>query len=86
MAKWIQNQVNYPSEAIEMGAQGVVYVKFIVNKDRAVVNPEVRRGVSESLNKEALRVVKMMPKWIPSEQNRKKVHVSFTLPISFKLG
>ena len=86
MAKWIQNQVNYPSEAIEMGAQGVVYVKFIVNKDRAVVNPEVRRGVSESLNKEALRVVKMMPKWIPSEQNGKKVHVSFTLPISFKLG
>jgi protein TonB len=86
MAKWIQNQVNYPSEAIEMGAQGVVYVKFIVNKDRAVVNPEVRRGVSESLDKEALRVVKMMPKWIPSEQNGKKVHVSFTLPISFKLG
>ena len=72
MAKWIQNQVNYPSEAIEMGAQGVVYVKFIVNKDRAVVNPEVRRGVSESLDNEALRVVKMMPKWIPGEQDEKK--------------
>jgi protein TonB len=86
MAKWIQNQVNYPSEAMEMGEQGVVYVKFVVDKDGAVVNAQVRKSVSESLDNEALRVVKMMPKWIPGEQDGKKVRVSFTLPISFKLA
>lgn len=86
MAKWIQQNVSYPNEAMEMGEQGMVYVKFIVDKDGSVVNAEVRKGVSESLDNEALRVVKMMPKWIPGEQDGKKVRVSFTLPISFKLG
>jgi TonB family protein len=86
MTKWIQKKVQYPIEAAEMGEQGIVYVKFIVNTDGSVVNAEVRKGVSESLDNEALRVVKMMPKWIPGEQDGKKVRVSFTLPISFKLG
>jgi protein TonB len=86
MAKWIQNRVNYPSEALEMGEQGVVYVKFTVNKDGSIGDAKIRKSVSESLDKEALRVVKMMPKWIPGEQDGKKVRVSFTLPISFKLG
>ncbi len=71
---------------MEMGEQGIVYVKFVIDKDGSVVNEEVRKGVSESLDNEALRVVKMMPKWIPGEQDGKKVRVSFTLPISFKLG
>lgn len=86
MAKWIQQNVSYPNEAMEMGEQGIVYVKFVIDKDGSVVNEEVRKGVSESLDNEALRVVKMMPNWIPGEQDGKKVRVSFTLPISFKLG
>lgn len=86
MAKWIQHQVNYPIEAIEMGEQGVVYVKFTVNTDGSIVDAKIRKSVSESLDNEALRVVKKMPKWIPGEQDGKKVRVSFTLPISFKLA
>ncbi len=86
MAKWIQKKVKYPTEAAEMGEQGIVYVEFVVNTDGSIANVEVRKGVSESLDNEALRVVKMMPKWIPGVQDGKKVRVSFTLPISFKLG
>lgn len=86
MAKWIQQNVSYPLEAMEMGEQGIVYVKFVIDKDGSVINAEVRKGVSESLDNEALRVVKKMPKWIPGELDGKKVRVSFTLPISFKLG
>jgi protein TonB len=86
MAKWIQQNVYYPDEAADMGEQGIVYVKFIVDKDGSVVNAEVRKGVSKALDNEALRIVRMMPKWIPGEQDGKKVRVSFTLPISFKLG
>ena len=86
MSKWIQEQVKYPELASEMGEQGIVYVKFVVNRDGSIEQVSIRKSVSESLDKEAMRVVKAMPKWSPGEQAGKPVRVSFTLPISFKLG
>lgn len=86
MAEWIQKHVEYPEMSIEMGEQGTVYVRFVVNTDGSIVQVEVVRGVSDALDKEAVRVVKQMPKWQPGEQAGKKVRVRFTLPVSFKLS
>jgi protein TonB len=85
MAKWIQSKVEYPPMAIEMNEQGTVYVKFVVNKDGSIEQVSVRKGVSDALDKEAMRVVKAMPKWTPGESSGRPVRVNFTIPINFNL-
>lgn len=86
MAQFIQDNVNYPEAARENGEQGIVYIKFVVEKDGAISNVTVRKGVYESLNAEAMRVIKKMPNWIAGKQNSKPVRVNFTLPIHFRLA
>lgn len=86
MMSWIQEHIEYPQLAIEMGEQGIVYVQFVVNKDGSIEQVKVMRGVSDALDDEAKRVVKRMPKWTPGEQAGKKVRVRYTLPIHFRLG
>ena len=86
MMQWIQDNIEYPQLAVEMGEQGIVYVQFVVNKDGSIEQVRVMRGVSDSLDDEAKRVVKKMPKWTPGEQAGKKVRVRYTLPIHFRLG
>ncbi|MCC7454441.1 MAG: energy transducer TonB [Crocinitomix sp.] len=85
-ANFIKSNIVYPELASEMGEQGIVYVKFVVNRDGSIEQVSIRQSVTESLDKEAMRVVKKMPNWIPGEQGGKKVRVSYTLPISFRLG
>lgn len=85
MVKWIQTHVEYPPMAIEMGEQGTVYVKFVVNKDGSIEQVSVRKGISDALDKEAMRVVKAMPKWTPGESSGRPVRVNFTIPINFNL-
>jgi|688.fasta_scaffold215281_3 protein TonB len=84
--KWIQANVVYPESALTKNEQGFVYVKFVVNRDGSIEQVSIRKGVSEALDKEALRVVKSMPNWIPGKEEGKPVRVSFTLPISFRLS
>ena len=67
------------------GTQGRVIVKFIVDKEGNVVNPQIARGIDPFLDKEALRVVKLMPKWNPGVHKGKKVAVWFTVPVMFRL-
>lgn len=67
------------------GTQGRVIVEFIVNKDGNIINPKVIRGVDRFLDKEALRVIKLMPKWKPGMQNGEKVNVRFRVPVMFRL-
>jgi periplasmic protein TonB len=86
MMTWIQEHIEYPQLAIEMGEQGIVYVQFVVNKDGSIEQVKTLRGVSDALDSEAKRVVKRMPKWTPGEQAGKKVRVRYTLPIHFRLG
>lgn len=86
MMQWIQENIEYPQIAVEMGEQGIVYVQFVVNKDGSIEQVKIMRGVSDALDDEAKRVVKKMPKWTPGEQAGKKVRCRFTLPIHFRLG
>lgn len=85
LRKFIANAIKYPVIAQENGIQGKVYVNFVVDKDGAVTNARIARGVDASLDKEALRVVNSLPKWKPGMQRGKPVRVSYTVPISFVL-
>ena len=85
MMTWIQENIEYPQLAVEMGEQGIVYVQFVVNKDGSIEQVKIMRGVSDSLDEEAKRVVRRMPKWTPGEQAGKKVRVRYTLPIHFRV-
>ena len=83
--KWLKDNMKYPSICQDNGIQGRVIVQFVVNKDGSIVDPVVARSVDPDLDKEALRVVKAMPKWKPGEQRGKAVRVKFTLPVQFRL-
>lgn len=85
LMKWLSKNIKYPAIAEENGVQGRVIVRFAVGKDGAIHDPKVLRSVDPSLDKEALRVVKAMPRWIPGKQNGVAVAVYFTLPVTFQL-
>jgi TonB family protein len=86
MISFIVLNINYPQKSREMGDQGNVYVKFIVDKDGSITDVAIRRGRTKLLDREAARVIQLMPKWIPGEQLNEPVRVNFTIPISFRLG
>lgn len=83
--KFLGDNVKYPVIAQENGVQGRVICQFVVNKDGSIVDVEVVRSVDTSLDKEAIRVIKSMPKWSPGQQRGKPVRVKYTLPVNFKL-
>ncbi|MBV5315956.1 MAG: TonB family protein [Prolixibacteraceae bacterium] len=85
LRKYLANSVKYPVIATENGIQGKVFVNFVVEPSGNISNVKVTRGVDSSLDKEAVRVVKSMPKWIPGKQGGQAVRVSFTVPINFVL-
>ncbi len=85
MVLFIQKNVHYPNEARDENIQGIVYVNFIVETTGKVANIKVIRGVYPSLDAEAVRVVKLMPRWKPGTQKGKPVRVTFNLPINFSL-
>ncbi len=86
LMKWLGKNIKYPSICQENGVQGRVIVQFVVNRDGSIVDPQVMKSVDPYLDKEALRVVKAMPKWAPGEQRGKAVRVKFTLPVMFRLN
>ena len=85
LMNFLMKNIKYPKEATDKGTQGRVVVQFVVNKDGSVVEPTVVKSVSPELDQEALRVVKMMPKWQPGKQNGEVVRVKYTIPVSFRL-
>ena len=88
LMKFITKNINYPKEIAqgELGAQGRVIVQFIVDKEGNIIQPKVVRGVDPYLDKEALRIVGLMPKWKPGElDDGTKVAVRFTIPVMFRL-
>ena len=82
---FIVSNLKYPVVAQENGIQGRVVVKFIVEKDGSISNVEVDRSVDPSLDNEAMRVIKNMPKWIPGQINGKAVKVECSYPFVFRL-
>ncbi len=85
LMNFLMKNMKYPKEATDKGTQGRVVVQFVVNKDGSVVEPTVVKSVSPELDQEALRVVKMMPKWHPGKQNGEVVRVKYAIPVSFRL-
>lgn len=84
--KYINENIKYPVIAQENGIQGRVICQFVVNRDGSLVDIDVVRSSGEpSLDKEAVRVIKSMPKWKPGKQRGKPVRVKYTLPINFRL-
>lgn len=85
MIKFIQANVVYPEKSREMGEQGTVYVQFVVNTDGSITDIVILKGVSELLDEEAMRVIKLMPNWKPGVQNGKPVRVRYQIPIKFAI-
>lgn len=77
-SKWVNSKLQYPEIAKENGVQGRVTLQFTVNPDGTVSNVKVLRGVDSSLDKEAVRVVSMSPKWKPGKQRDRAVKVTYT--------
>lgn len=86
MYKWLAEHINYPTQAQEEGVQGRVVVMFDIDKTGQIVNIKVARGRHPALDKEAIRLVKSMPKWQPGRNNGQPVRVTYTLPVTFKLN
>ena len=85
MMKWLSQNINYPEAAQMNDIQGRVMVKFVVEKDGSIGNVSILKGVDRDLDREALRVVKKMPKWQPGKNNGQAVRSYFNLPVTFKL-
>lgn len=85
MLQYLMKNIKYPEQAMKEGIQGRVTVRFIVEKDGSISDVKPVLSVHPLLNKEAVRVVKSMPKWSPGKHNGKPVRVRFNLPVMFKL-
>jgi protein TonB len=83
--QWLSQNLTYPAVAAENGIQGRVIVNFVVEKDGSISNVQVVRSVDPALDREAVNVVKRMPKWNPGMNNGQPARVKFTLPVTFKL-
>lgn len=85
LSKFLSETLKYPNQAIQKGIHGVVVINFIVGKTGAISNIKVLRSIGGGCDEEAVRVVRLMPKWKPGKQKGKAVPVLFTLPIKFAL-
>ena len=85
LMSWLANHIKYPAMAQENGVQGRVVVQFVVKKDGSISDVKVVRSKDPDLDREAVRVVKTFPNFIPGKMNGQAVNVWYTLPINFKL-
>ena len=85
LMKWLSQNIRYPEAAQQNDIQGRVIVKFVVEKDGSIGQASIVKGVDKDLDREALRVVKKMPKWQPGKNNGVAVRSYFNLPVTFKL-
>ena len=83
--EYLAKNIHYPKEAAEKKIQGRVILTFVVEKDGSISRVKVVKSVEASLDQEAIRVVKSMPKWTPGKQNGKNVAVKYTIPMTFRL-
>ena len=85
LMKYLSSHIKYPVVAEENGIQGRVIATFVVERDGSISDVKVIKSVDPSLDKEAIRVLKSMPKWIPGRQNGSAVRVKYTVPVTFRL-
>ena len=82
---YLRDNIHYPTVAAENGVQGRVVVGFVVERDGSITDVNVLRSVDPSLDREAMRVVKSMPRWTPGKQNGSAVRVKYQVPVTFRL-
>ena len=85
LMKYIKSHINYPPMAAENGIQGTVIVQFFVEQDGSIGKAKVARSLDKDLDREALRIVRTLPKFTPGRQNGRAVAVWYTVPVAFKL-
>jgi len=85
LMKYLSSHINYPTVAMENNVQGRVIVQFVVTKNGSIGEVKVARSVDRDLDREAVRVCKSLPNFIPGKMNGQAVNVWYTLPVSFKL-
>lgn len=85
LMQYLAKNIKYPIQAQKKGIEGRVTVRFIVEKDGSISNVTVVRHIHPLLDKEAMRVIKAMPKWSPGMLNGKPVRVKFNIPVAFRL-
>jgi len=86
LMKFMRSQIKYPTIARENNVEGTAAIQFVVEKDGSISNIKVLHDPGAGLGAEAVRVIKLMPNWIPGVQKARKVKVRFNLPVKFKLG
>ena len=85
MIEFLQTNINYPEDAVKQKVEGRVMVQFVVETDGSISDVHVAKQVFPSLDAEAIRVVQVMPKWVPGRENGKVVRVKYNLPIVFRM-
>ena len=85
LGQWLTENLQYPPDAVKNGIQGTVVVQFTVEIDGSIKNIKVVRSKSKSLDKEAVRLMSIMPKWNPRKKDGQPVSAYYTLPIKFRL-
>ena len=85
LMKYLHDNISYPTSAWENRIQGLVYLRFVVNKEGRISDIKILTSVHPLLDNEAIRVVKSMPKWIPARHNGKIVNAYFILPVRFTI-
>ena len=85
LMQYLAKNIKYPIQAQKKGIEGRVTVRFIVEKDGSISNVTVVRHIHPLLDKEAVRVIKAMPKWSRGMLNGKPVRVKFNIPVAFRL-
>lgn len=85
LMQYLSSNIKYPVVAQENGVQGRVVVSFVVERDGSITDVQVARSVDPSLDREAQRVVRNMPRWIPGKQNGQSVRVKYNVPVAFRL-
>lgn len=85
MIKFINKNINYPKDALNNGIQGRVIVGFVVNTEGEITDVKIQRSLTTTLDNEAMRVIKLMPKWKPGMQKGKPVNVHYSLPVTFRI-
>ncbi len=85
LLQFIYDNIEYPEEAKDAGVEGMVVVRFVVNKDGSLSDIEVVRDIGAGCGDAVVRVVKQMPRWIPGKQQGQPVRVQYMLPVRFSL-
>lgn len=85
-AEWVNDRLVYPTHAKLNDVEGTVYVVFTVDRLGNVINAKVDKGVNEDLDKEALRVISLSPRWKPAKQNGETIETTYRIGINFQLS